>query len=250
MYIFAEPITDEEADAIQATGKASEERFKREVVGLGVDPNDGELQAEWHNIQDRLDEEIKGDQASELVTKGDEDALGESAAEIEESEDIEEEVEDDVEETEDDSEAEESVEETEDVEQEVQDIKDKPESVSGGPLAGWTLAIRNKVNGDYVHRPEKLKPEDDWSIEYHIRELPEDSVWPLYNNVKDARGKLIGMDREKMRASLEHYRKIIHKYSQSGRVWRQEQDVIDEEIGQNIYEPLGPGSPKHKPEQE
>ncbi|PVI07578.1 Pet127-domain-containing protein, partial [Periconia macrospinosa] len=222
MYIFAEPVTDAQADEIQATNKALTEQFEREVVGIGRPGSDEQgLQAEWQNIQHRVDEEVKDDNSES----------------IEEAEENEEESED----------SEELDEETDTT---VEDVKSQKQALgamttwatSNGPLAGWTLAIRNRINGKYVSRPEGLAPNDNWSVEYHLNELPEHSVWSLYNKVKDERSKSIGEQRESDEVGLQFYRKMIHKYSAAGRAWRDQQDEIENETGQTVYEPFGPGS--------
>lgn len=275
MYIFAEPVTDAQADEIQATNKALTEQFEREVVGVGRPGSDEQgLQAEWQSIQHRVDEEVKDDsQTTQLATEADEsEDMEESENNDKESDSIEEESEDNeeeshgIEESENSKEDSERIEEAEENEEEsedseeldeetgttVEDVKSQKHAkktsapTSNGPLAGWTLAIRNRINGKYVNRPEELAPHDNWSVEYHLNELPEDSVWSLYNKVKDERSKLIGEQRKSDELGLQFYRKIIHKYSAAGREWRDKQDEIENETGQTVYEPWGPGSPKYK----
>ncbi|CAI6333409.1 unnamed protein product [Periconia digitata] len=252
MYIFAEPMSDEQADEIQASNKALSQKFEREVIGVGRSGSDeGELQAEWQDIQDRVNEEVEDDQNAPPASNFKEDAANGPAIEIKQPQDGEESPEgrSDKDETEEDEpeEDEVKVDEAETVGSTKNSKADPKLSktskpASTGPLAGWTLAIRNKVNGDYVTRPENLGPEDNWSVEYHFNELSQDSVWMLYNKVKLERENLIGEQRAADRIGLEFYRRIIHKYSKGGRQWRAEQDVIDKELGQRVYEPLGPGS--------
>jgi hypothetical protein len=116
------------------------------------------------------------------------------------------------------------------------------EKVPTGPLMGWTLAIRNRVNGVYVERPEMLTPEDVWTVEYHIKEIAPDTRWKLYKKVQDERRKLIGKTTEEADSSLESYRKVIRNFSNRGRKWREEQDKVDEQAEKQVFRPLGPGS--------
>jgi hypothetical protein len=110
---------------------------------------------------------------------------------------------------------------------------------------GWTLTVRNKVNGHYLERPEKLEPEDNWQIEYHVQEIDQKSVWSLYNATKERRRQLIGLNDDEVNKGLANYRKIIQRYASRGRMWRAKQDQINEERGVQLYKPLGPGSPEY-----
>jgi hypothetical protein len=107
---------------------------------------------------------------------------------------------------------------------------------------GWTLTVRNLVNGGYVERPEQLNEFDDWKMEYHIKEIPEETRWKLYNALKARRHQLIGQDEEQVDKGLKHYRDLIQRYSNRGRQWREEQDRLNAAKGVQLFRPLGPGS--------
>lgn len=215
MYVFAEPVTEEEADRIQSVGDAAQKDFARTVVGVGKD--DPEVQAAWQDLQDEVDEQVDEDKNAAPTTEaqGDEHASQEAEA------------------TEDASSEEVATENT------------KPSTsreASVGPLMGWTLTVRSKVNGEYVERPEKLDMRDDWKIEYHIQDIAESTRQKLYLALKERRRQLIGQDEEAVDRGLQHYRNLIQRYSDRGREWRKEQDKINEARGVQIYKPLGPGS--------
>lgn len=125
------------------------------------------------------------------------------------------------------------------VDQEPTEVK---HSTKTEPLMGWTLAVRNRVNGAYVERPSNLTPSDNWSIEYHIKEISEDAKWRIYNALQARRKKLLSNEEEQVPYSLHQYREMIKQFSTSGRRWREEQDKIDAEMGQQIFRPLGPGA--------
>ncbi|KAG9196030.1 hypothetical protein G6011_01151 [Alternaria panax] len=253
MYVFAEPVTEEQADEIQNAGEAAQKEFARNVVGLGKD--NPETQAAWQEAQDDVDEQIDADktpaevEAQEdepMTTIGDVDeGIGEETAEeaaeetAEEAaeETAEEAAEETVEET-----AEETVEETaEETETITEDIVEPP-STPTGPLMGWTLTVRNLVNGGYVERPEQLNEFDEWKMEYHVKEIPEETRWKLYNALKARRHQLIGQDEEAVDKGLKHYRDLIQRYSNRGRQWREEQDKLNASKGVQLFRPLGPGS--------
>jgi hypothetical protein len=176
MYVFAEPVTEDEAEAIQNRGEAEQREFARSVVGLERD----EVQSAWQNLQNKVDNEV---------------GQTEPAAEVGESE---------------------------------------------KPVLGWTLTVRNKVNGEYVERPQDLHDEDDWKIEYHIKEIGDNMRWKAYKAVQERRRQLASND--VVNDSLAHFRDLIKRYTTRGRAWRDKQDRMLEERGVQVFKPLGPGS--------
>jgi hypothetical protein len=291
-YVFAEPVTEEQADEIQGAGEAGQKEFARTVVGLGKD--DEGVQEAWKDIQDSVDEQLDKDEEGKSVETGEEqdledDVLTETAEEDSEQEVAEETTEEDAEQevmekTVEESSKEEMMEENveqsseqemteetteesseeeataEPVEEELEDevgsenatpeeaaLVPAPEPENLGPLIGWTLTTRSKINGGYVDRPRKLTEADDWKVEYHIQEIPEDSVWKLYNALKDRRHSLVSTDDKEVDKSLQSYRSMIQRFSNRGRAWREQQDKIDAEMGVQVFKPLGPGSEAEVP---
>ncbi|KAI5924143.1 mitochondrial protein Pet127-domain-containing protein [Camillea tinctor] len=59
----------------------------------------------------------------------------------------------------------------------------------GRPLMGLVLTVKNKVNGRYVIRPERLGKEDDWTVEYNIEELEPKRARNIYSQCKERRRK-------------------------------------------------------------
>ncbi|KAI8940816.1 hypothetical protein NX059_002078 [Plenodomus lindquistii] len=275
MYVFAEPVTDEQADEIQNAGEAAQKEFARNVIGVGK--NDPKTQVEWQKTQHEVDEQLVEDQQGTAVTEGT-DAEAEVEAEPEEEETVveqeeaetlvgQEEAETEIEQEEAETKveqadaenvdgeisAETTTEEGEEADAEVEgeaEVKTEatkspnPEQnqLPSGPLIGWTLTVRSKVNQGYVDRPQKIDENDDWNIEYNLQEIPEANRWSLYNAVKKRRHELIGQDEEEADKSLKNYRDVIQRYSDRGRQWRIKQDKINDEMGVTIYKPLGPGS--------
>ncbi|KAJ4303082.1 hypothetical protein N0V90_001973 [Kalmusia sp. IMI 367209] len=224
MYIFAEPVTEERADEIQNQNQEAHKAFARDIVGIGKD--DPEIQKEWHEIQDRVDEEVSGQ---------DKEVAEEEDGQAHEGEGIDQDL------PAESSEA--PSEEVEEASTEGARTADIPPTPTG-PLMGWTLAVRHRVNGSYVNRPESIESGDAWTIEYHIRELNEEDRWALYEKVKSKRNDLIGeeRDREDRKARMEKYREVIKRFSVRGRKWRDEQDALAAQVEQQVYQPLGPGS--------
>lgn len=248
MYVFAEPVTEEQADEIQQAGEAAQEEFARTVVGIPED--DQRSQEAWQDIQDDIDKQVGEDQNS--VSTGENGEASTSRESLDESEAASEES---AEET-----AEETVEEVAETPEEITKTTEEadentdegivrstvdalePTSTTEKPLMGWILSVRNLVNGGYVERPTNFTDHDEWKVEYHIKEISEQSRWKLYNALKERRRQLIGMDEEETDKKLKHYRDLISRFSHRGRKWRIEQDQLNEEKGVQVYRPLGPGS--------
>ncbi|KAF1946999.1 Pet127-domain-containing protein [Clathrospora elynae] len=219
MYVFAEPVTEDQADEIQNAGVAAQTEFARTVVGVGKD--DPVVQAVWQDIQDDVDEQVGEEQGRTPVPDMSSEEVIQQEVAPTSSEGLSEETDQKATSTSDELEA-------------------KP--VSEGPLMGWTLTVRSLVNGGYVDRPENFEDSDEWKIEYHIKDIPEETRWKLYNALKERRRQLIGQDDEEANKSLKHYRDLIQRYSDRGRKWRKQQDEMNEEKGVQMYRPLGPGS--------
>jgi len=247
MYVFAEPVTEEQADRIQTTGDAAQKNFARTVVG--IDRDDPKVQAAWQNIQDQVDEQVDEDQTKASTSKANEDASvtqqeeTTSTSEISTENASTQETESGTTEPSTSSTSETPIHDASTQETESGTTEPSSSSPSSeGPLMGWTLTVRSKVNGGYVDRPEDLTDQDDWKIEYHIQDIPEKTRRRLYNSVKERRRQLIGLDAEEVGKGLKHYRELIQRYSDRGREWRRKQDEINEAKGVQLYKPLGPGS--------
>jgi hypothetical protein len=103
------------------------------------------------------------------------------------------------------------------------DLKGKKE------LLAMTLTIRNKVNGDYVERPLGLTPEDEWNVEYALADVPQDKAQVLYEASQKRRAQSLNTQRDENNhfVATDFYSRAVHKFTQKGRKWREEQDKID-----------------------
>jgi len=105
-------------------------------------------------------------------------------------------------------------------------------------LLGMTLTIRNKVNGEYVTRPESLSHEDKWEVEYSLREIEGSSAaWSLYNACQTRRKSKFAPEEDDQR-TFDWYRQHLMKLTNSGRRWRSKQDELDEKKGMVVFESL------------
>jgi len=107
-------------------------------------------------------------------------------------------------------------------------------------LLAMTLTIRNKVDNVYITRPDNLCAGSDWAVEYSIEEIDEDDqAWSRYEESCDRLSKAYVSSDEKKLAGWysSHYMRQLYKLSVKGRLWREEQDRIDEKIGKVMFEP-------------
>jgi len=101
------------------------------------------------------------------------------------------------------------------------------------PLLAMTLVIRNKVNDQYVTRPEKLESHDKWDVEYALSEVPKlESAHRLYKMTKVRRARALtrNVDLGAKNAWNNTFIANIKKMSEKGRVWREKQDKIEKQL--------------------
>ncbi|TAQ85058.1 hypothetical protein B7494_g6615 [Chlorociboria aeruginascens] len=92
------------------------------------------------------------------------------------------------------------------------------------PVLVMTITIRNKVNGKYVPRPEKLNKKDNWTVEYALAEIPEEEKSSrLYNGCKTRRKLALSRERTETRSTFnEAYIAKLKTLSHEGRKYREE----------------------------
>ena len=96
-------------------------------------------------------------------------------------------------------------------------------------ILAMTLTLRNKVNGEYVLRPANMTAADEWSIEYSLIEVSEQSrARALYKACQRRRSKKkdVPLVAEDADIISDHIRRL-REMSAKGRAWRKEQDKRD-----------------------
>lgn len=94
------------------------------------------------------------------------------------------------------------------------------------PLLGLVLTVRSKVNGEYVERPERLRKTHDWTIEYSLTEKAAPVARREYTGAKMRRRRVY----EKLDSNLDkkdsdsteltyndHYINMLKELSEKGR---------------------------------
>lgn len=102
-------------------------------------------------------------------------------------------------------------------------------SLSSSEILAMTLTIRNKVNNQFIHRPENISPQDVWSIEYSLVEVPtQQKAKALYQACQLRRKKKLDAPMVPEDAEvINHYLANLRDLSKSGKKWRQKMDESD-----------------------
>ncbi|TVY50067.1 mRNA degradation protein, mitochondrial [Lachnellula cervina] len=363
MYIFAEPVEEEDIEKIQSTNKAKIEDFEKRVLGLHREESEEEKKEQWESLQANVQASIENDEIDpgevDAVSNGSEQDGADPLAFDIESEDVDEvEVEEldketqhnDLEEKESELEGVESEEiideevTTQDQENEVEEesitiegqeeetlgdeesgkeeniidenapkgseelVSDKesgkeedlidettpeeseelvstekldPELVEnedliisepteedittstsspspnpeedalvedmmavtkgGKPILAMYLTIRNKVNGEFVQRPNNLKPEDEWKVEYALAEIPDaEKARALLEASQKRRQVILNRNEEKSgNAWNTEYINKLRMLSDKGRLYRNEVDKKESMVPKQVLDKEG-----------
>ncbi|KAL8951726.1 MAG: hypothetical protein Q9222_002305 [Ikaeria aurantiellina] len=101
---------------------------------------------------------------------------------------------------------------------------------NGKEVLAMTLTIRNKVNDAYVLRPDDLRPNDKWSVEYALDEVSKpDRAWSLYQACQMRRKKKLDdvNSRSESDDEVDGYIRMLREMSKKGAEWRKKQDERD-----------------------
>ncbi|KAI9661702.1 MAG: hypothetical protein M1821_008940 [Bathelium mastoideum] len=238
MYIFIEPVTEEEVESIQKSQKEKVQEYERSVLGLkpADEQNNTEDGKDWSTIMAQVKDEVCVDEmgtdessvvelpesASQPTSEDGSNAKPTSSASETESDGIAE-LTDAIDSMYEDVAASNApTDETSEKNQETTS-HDSSESSERKPILALTLATRSKINGVYRVRPLDLKPTDEWKVEYSITEIESQSrAWTLYKACKRRRKDVLPPDIPDGRD--DYFRQIISGYIDSGRAWRAKMD--------------------------
>lgn len=196
MYIFAEPVTQEEIQAIQTKNQAEIEEFQRRVLNLGpkketedsttsAGPSDTESQGAQNSKDSPESSDVEADDLDSSSAK-DEQVPQDLAADQEPPRD----------------------------------------------LLAMVLTINNKVNGKLVERPVNFTAEDKWSVTYELAEFEGQAAWLLYKACQKRRQKALeGRGEDETDVAGNGYIRKLREISQQGRLWRAQEDKLDRERG-------------------
>ncbi|KAI1662938.1 Pet127-domain-containing protein [Daldinia decipiens] len=87
-------------------------------------------------------------------------------------------------------------------------------------LLGLILTIRNKINGEYVTRPEQLTQADDWVVEYNIEEIPAKRAHTIYRQCQTRRRQVFEDTGNKESQWYKMFRGSLEERTMAGRKFR------------------------------
>jgi hypothetical protein len=200
MYMFAEPMEEDEIEEIQKGERGTVEEF-----------------------MERIKQKMLSVQQPQVQLEADSDAAANQpvVSEAEPTEETEnKEIEDDIEKLEQDEEVDEEF---------LKELQDEQEKHKDRELIGITLATKNFVNGQEVVRPTHLAEGDTWEVAYTIGEFEtETRAWSVYNALrlrkkKAFHSRLSSTDPEQVGS----YTQYIRTLAAQGRDWERHQETLD-----------------------
>lgn len=213
MYIFAEPVTDDEIHAIQTKNQEEIDAYQRRILNLPSKerikptPAPSDLKAESQPAapaEDKTDESSA--QESSTASNVDQDASN---------------VDQETPATSDESPAPDS--EDAPAEQPQEEARD---------LLAMTLVIKNKMNGYYVERPNNFTAADKWTIQWELTELKQPQAQSLYTACQNRRAKaLAGRGEGESGVAANVYIRKLREIARQGREFREREDQLDRELG-------------------
>ena len=246
MYIFAEPFTEDQVNELQSKQRAAIDKFERNALGIpGSDSSDPTLsESQWEDmeasVQDTMDRDEKGIEEelanpskplaeSQNASPAGKTEIVDGASRLagpdgtvivsEKNSNIVSTLPSDVE-TNDSFET--------DADRPFLD-KIKQEKAPPGQVLAMTLTIRNKVNDEYVTRPDSMRPGDKWKVEYSLVERTDaEKAWALYLACKARRAKKVTGQPDTNAEKISFYLKSLRRMTAEGRKWRRSMDKMDE----------------------
>lgn len=106
---------------------------------------------------------------------------------------------------------------------------------SSPELLGMILTIRNKVNGEYVERPEHLRRTDKWEVEYSLEDMPTLRAETIYKMVIQRRRKTLDDQEDRDKAWYEMFQGALNKFTKKGRRHRQREIELGKTRPVHVY---------------
>lgn len=101
-----------------------------------------------------------------------------------------------------------------------------------GPLLAFTLTAKNYVNGKPVDRPENFTSADLWTVDWELSELSDKQGRHLYKMCQARRQRaLAGQNEDELDLANNIYLRRLHKLARDGRKYRAQEHKRDEKEG-------------------
>ena len=98
-------------------------------------------------------------------------------------------------------------------------------AASKGQVGAWSLSIRNRVNDVNVFRPDTMTSTDKWEVDYSLTEITDPQrAWSLYQACQLRRKKL---QEKSTDLELSGFVRLLRMLSQRGAEWRKNLDEAE-----------------------
>ncbi|PKX95824.1 Pet127 family protein [Aspergillus novofumigatus IBT 16806] len=202
MYIFAEPVTDDEIHAIQTKNQEKIEAYQRRILNLpSTEPQSRKPTSHPAKDQTAESSDEKKCSSQEISTTSDVDQ--ETPA------------------TSDGLPASES-----------QDAPAEEAQEAPRELLAMTLTIKNKMNGYYVERPTNFTSSDKWTVQWELTEVKQQQAQSLYTACQNRRAKALANRGEgESGVAANVYIRKLRELAKQGREIRRREDELDKKRG-------------------
>lgn len=199
MYIFVEPISDEDADQIQNMNKDKIEEWERNLLRSGpTGQTDSSV-----NVEQDVTSEF-------LAQSGRHSPLDAEASNAESQDNI----------------ADAGQPLSQALFSDSKNTTGEPK-VEEGPVLAWQLYTYSHINKTYYARPPSTMTSDDaWDLSYELKRISESRAPTLYKACKERRRKELSEEEE--RRDHDYYRDMLRSISEEGKKWREGIDRIEE----------------------
>lgn len=224
LHVFAEPMSEEDCDKIQNSQKAKIAEWERNVMGKNDtdEPAEaGTASADETTSRDFSNEVVQDDAAVELL-----DEVAEVAEEDQATAYSRSLLQSDGEPVAEDATATQTS-SSSNADPKFLNHLEKTSSEELSPLFYATIIAQSQINGQVVDRPYNLKAEDEWNIDYILKEYETGAQqWAMYEDVKARRKMAYVKEEEEEGVAKEEngYITFLRNLSEKGRALRKAKD--------------------------
>ncbi|GFF35914.1 hypothetical protein IFM58399_04373 [Aspergillus lentulus] len=214
MYIFAEPVTDDEIHAIQTKNQEKIEAYQRRILNL---PSKERIKPKPTSAPSELKAGSQPATPAKDQTAESSNKKKGSSQEISTTSDADQETPA----TSDGSSASES-----------QDAPAEESQEAPRELLAMTLMVKNKMNGYYVERPTNFTASDKWTVQWELTEVKQPQAQSLYTACQNRRAKALAIRGEgESGVAANVYIRKLRELAKQGREFRRREDALDKKRG-------------------
>lgn len=262
MWIYAEPMGESEIEKIQSSSKEKIKEFERTMMGIENKPAEAEDSgaADEASTPDQSEDAAEQRPEAELAILPDDQTAQTAAESPNESADKA------TAQAADETSMKSSNKNTSSTSggdlQFAKSLENREQTVANNlkPLFAASIICKSQVDDQPVDRPERLKPDEKWTIDYLLQEWDaSESMWARYEDMKTRRREIFAKTKnnqdgeeneengnDKKKEKGDKYIEFLQSMSQKGRDFRGRMDALDAGkapvvVGQPFYAAEGAG---------